>query len=117
MNLKYIKITALFLAAALLGSCSMTTKITIETSEPGALVNLDGKIIGTTPIINYKVKNRFGKEYPVLIRKDGCEDYYGRLKTEQKLASLVGSIFLVPILFLDGPQKLQYFKLTPEAAQ
>jgi hypothetical protein len=95
----------------------MTTKITIETSEPGALVNLDGKIIGTTPITNYKVKNRLSKEYPVLIKKEGYEDFYGKLKTEQKLASLVGSILIVPILFLDGPQKLQYFKLTPEEGQ
>ncbi|MDR1375044.1 MAG: PEGA domain-containing protein [Treponema sp.] len=95
----------------------MTTKVTIETNVPGTQVNLDGRIIGTTPIENYKVKNRIFKEYPILLTKDGYKPTYSKLKTETKLASLIGSILVVPAIWMEGPQKLQYFTMQTEGQQ
>jgi hypothetical protein len=113
MNQKIARFAA-FLLASVFAGCTMTTKVTIETNVPGAQVNLDGKIIGVTPIENYKIKNRVLKEYPVLLTKDGYKPTYSKLKTETKLASMIGSILIIPAIWLEGPQKLQYFVMTPE---
>ncbi|MDR2185526.1 MAG: PEGA domain-containing protein [Treponema sp.] len=114
MNRKITGFTAFLLVSVFLAGCTMTTKITIETDVPGAQVNLDGKIIGVTPIENYKVKNRIFKEYPVLLTKEGYKPTYSKLKTESKLASMIGSILIIPAIWMEGPQKLQYFVMEPE---
>lgn len=117
MNRKIVRFAA-FLLAAVLAGCTMTTKITIETDVPGAQVNLDGNIIGVTPIQNYKVKNRIGKEYPVLLTKEGYKPIHSRLKTEIKTASVVGAaLILIPIIWVEGPQRLQYFTMETEGQQ
>ncbi|MDR2019379.1 MAG: PEGA domain-containing protein [Treponema sp.] len=115
MNQKFIRFTAFLLVSVFLAGCTMTTKISIETDVPGVQVNLDGKIIGVTPIQDYKVKNRILKEYPVLLTKEGYKPTHTKLKTETKLASLVGAcLILVPLIWVEGPQKLQYFVMAPK---
>ena len=117
MNRKIVRFAAFLLAAVFTG-CTMTTKVTIETDVPGVQVNLDGSIIGVTPIQNYKIKNRIGKEYPVLLTKEGYKPVHSRLKTETKTASIVGAILvLIPIIWVEGPQKLQYFTMEAEGRQ
>jgi hypothetical protein len=114
MNRKIIKFAAFLLISLFLAGCTMTTRVTIDSNVHGAQVNLDGEIIGVTPINNYKVKNRIFKEYPVLLTKEGYKPTYSKLKIESKLASMIGCIFIVPAIWLEGPQKLQYFVMEPE---
>jgi hypothetical protein len=96
----------------------MTTKVTIETEPAGARVTYEGKEMGTTPIQSFKMKNGVDKSYSVIIRKEGYETLQTSLKTEIKAASLVGGILiLVPLLWIEGPEKYQFFQLEKEAAE
>ena len=105
------KIALLVLAVFFIVGCSTSTMVTIDSSPPGAEVILNGQVIGTTPIKDYEISNGIGKQYPIILRKEGYPLMEAKLKTEVKPINIVGAIFLmyIPIIWLEGPQEGQYF--------
>ncbi|MDR1099287.1 MAG: PEGA domain-containing protein [Treponema sp.] len=112
----------------ILAGCQTTTQVNINTNVPDALVVVDGKIIGNTPIQQVTIKNSSGRSYPVVIQKEGYEVFRGVLATETKPAAAaavgVGYIFwwlLLPMLlyvnalWMEGPLPDQYFVLKEAA--
>ncbi|MDR1277121.1 MAG: PEGA domain-containing protein [Treponema sp.] len=118
------KIISVAVIAAFFSACQTTTLVNINTNVPGAQVVLDGKIIGATPINDYKVKNSAGKKYQVIIEKEGYEPVQRNLQTETKTANQVAvvigyafGILILPAflmlnaLWMEGPVPDQYFIL------
>jgi hypothetical protein len=119
------KIISIVLLTAFFSACQTTTLVNINTNVPGAQVVLDGKILGATPITEIKIKNSVGKNYRVIIEKEGYETLQRTLQTETKTAAVtavvVGYVFswaLLPMLlwinglWMEGPVPDQYFVLT-----
>lgn len=122
------KTISALLIAIMLAGCQTTTFVNINTNVPDALVVVDGKVAGTTPIQELPVKNSSGRRYQVIIQKEGYETYQGALNTETKTANAtaagIGYIFgilILPLflcinaLWVEGPQPDQYFILKEEA--
>jgi hypothetical protein len=124
------KAISILLIALMLAGCQTTTLVNINTNVPDAMVIVDGKIIGTTPIQETPVKNSSGKRYHVIIQKEGYEIYQGALTTETKTANATATvigyalgILILPLflcinaLWMEGPQENQYFILKAETPQ
>jgi uncharacterized protein YcfL len=122
------KTVSILLIALILAGCQTTTMVNINTNVPDAMVVVDGKIIGNTPIQQVEIKNSSGRSYPVIIQKEGYETFRGTLATETKPAAAtavgIGYIFwwlLLPMflyinaLWIEGPQPDQYFVLKEAA--
>jgi len=117
------KVISLILVGMLLSSC-VSTKVKFNTNIEGAKVTVDGKTLGETPIESTKIKNNQGRNYQVIIEKEGYKTYHGYLRTEDKkgaiAASVAGYFFLFPLLiyglYISGPTPDQYFVLEPESA-
>ncbi|QQO09167.1 PEGA domain-containing protein [Breznakiella homolactica] len=115
MSSKLGKVFFLFMGVLCIAGCSTSTKVTIDSSPQGAQVILDGKVIGDTPIYDYKISNRLGRVYSVVLQKEGHQTLHTKLKTETKAASVVGAVLLlVPVIWVEGPQENQYFLLPEE---
>jgi hypothetical protein len=102
--------------------------VNITTNVPEALVAVDGKVVGNTPVERVKIKNSSGRRYPVIIQKEGYETFQGALTTETKSAAatavVVGYVFSwlglpmllwINALWIEGPQPDQYFVLQEAA--
>jgi hypothetical protein len=111
----------------MLAGCKTITLVNIDTNVPDALVVIEGKVIGNTPLREVPIKNSSGKRYPVIIQKEGYETFQGALTTETKPAAAtavgIGYIFgilILPLLlcinglWMEGPQPDQYFILEKE---
>lgn len=103
----------LLIVSAIFMGCSTTTRVFIDSFPTNAQVVMDGKVIGNTPIRNYRIKNRIGKEYFIVLTKEGYEPLQATLKTEIKAASFIGAALFgdIPLVWFEGPQKGQYFIL------
>jgi len=117
------KFISLLLIGILLSGCA-TTKVNINTNVEGAKVIVDGKEMGQTPIKSIKLKNSSGKQYQVVIEKDGYKTYQGTLNKEDNVAAIAAVIIgytfiwlLLPALlllnapYMEKPVKDQYFVL------
>ena len=105
----------LMMCMLIIVGCKTTTKVTLESEPSGAEVIFEGKSIGNTPIHDYKIKNAIQRDYQIILKKDGYRIWQGKLKTEAKIANVIGGyISLVPLLWAQGPTEFQYFILIKE---
>jgi len=116
----------LLLAVFFVTSCS-TTRVNITTNVPDAKVTVDGRHIGNSPISSAKLKNSSGKQYTVIVEKEGYKTHYGILQKEEKggaaAAVVIGYMFswlilplalLINLKYVEGPVKNHYIILQPE---
>ena len=119
------KIIALLVMGALLSGCATTTSVNFNTNVEGAKVVVDGKLLGQTPINSVEIKNNSGRDYLVIIEKEGYKTYRGNLQKEEKTGAMtavivgyiLGSFLILPFLlciygqYVSGPVPDQYFVL------
>jgi len=117
------KFIALLLAGIILSSCATTT-VNIGTNADGATVIVDGRIRGQSPINPIKLKNSSGKQYEVIIEKEGYKTFQGNLKKEDNMPAVIAVVvgysfcwLLLPALllinaqYMEKPVEDQYFLL------
>jgi hypothetical protein len=122
------KALSILLIAVMLAGCQTTTMVNIATNVPDALVVVDGKVVGTTPVEQVEIKNSSGRDYPVIIQKEGYETFRGKLATENKPAAVAAvgvgyalswlvlpMLLFINALWIKGPQPDQYFILKEAA--
>ncbi len=108
------KILSLLLLVSLtVSGCS--TLVRIETSVPGAVVKLDGQVIGKTPL-EVNLSDGIWKDFSVVIEKPGYSILRTRLRKEFKVdAFIAGMILCWPLLLWTyGPEPYQNFELVEE---
>jgi len=118
------KVISLIMIVILFLSGCATTKVNINTNVEGAKVTIDGKVIGETPINSTKLKNSSGKEYHVIIEKEGYKTYQGSLRKELNTGAVVSvaigyslcflilpAFLLINALYIERPVPDQYFVL------
>lgn len=96
----------------MISSCS--TMVRIDTPDvAGAEIKLNNEPLGAGPI-NRSLSDGVWETYNVEVTKDGYKPYYGELKKEIKVDTLIGGIFVWPLwLWVYGPEEVQNIYLEP----
>lgn len=98
-------------AIVMLSIAGCSTMVTIQSDPPGADIILNNQKIGKTPFA-VSLSDFAFNNYDVLLKKDGFQDFHGRIAKEPKAGAIIGGIFFwVPILWCYGPQPYQTFYL------
>jgi len=97
-----IPMLSLMCAAALLPSCARRT-IRIESEPPGALVWLNHREIGRTPV---EVDFTHGGTYDLMLRKEGWEPMIGPMPTGFSLHGTPGIDLMLEVLPIKTQQRV-----------
>jgi len=117
------RVIGLLLLGIILTGCA-TTKVNINTNVDGARVIVDGKVVGQTPVNSAKIKNSSGRQYQVIIEKEGYKTYQGTLQKENNMGAiaavvigysliwlLLPALLLINAQYVEKPVSDQYFIL------
>ena len=109
---KYFIPVVLILLLFAMSACS--TMVRIDTPNvSGANVKLNGEPIGKAPI-EKSLSDALWEDYTVEVYKEGYQPYYGKLKKEIKVDTLIGGFFVWPLwLWVYGPEDQQKIYLEP----
>ncbi|MBN2874298.1 MAG: PEGA domain-containing protein [Spirochaetales bacterium] len=104
----------LVLMVFLFSGCVTNTNVRFETSEPGAMVMIDGESIGTTPA-QVQMSNAIWEDPDVLIKMEGYKDVRAGVDKEVKGVNLIFGLILwwPSLLWVYGPEANQYYELIP----
>ncbi len=108
-----MKALSLFLAVAiLLFSCSTLVRIDTPGVE-NVKMKINDEPVGSPPRKTL-LSDAIWKEYNVELSKEGYKPYYGRLKKEVKVGTLVAGFIFWPFwLWVYGPEPFQNIYLEP----
>jgi len=106
------EISVLLLVVLLLSSCVTTTKVNFTTNNEPAVLFIDGKNKGQTPLV-VKMSNGIWNEPDIIIRKNGYQDLHTSIKKDVKPVNLIFGLFLwtPSLLWVYGPKEYQYFEM------
>lgn len=98
--------------ATLIAVTGCTTMVTIQSDPPGADIVLNNQKIGKTPFA-VPLSDFAFNSYDVLLKKEGFQDFHGRIAKEPKVGAIIGGFFFggIPLLWCYGPQPYQTFYL------
>ena len=106
------KLLSVITVIAFLSGCASSTLI--KTVPEGANVNIDGSLIGTSPV-SYSDTAVSGTTKTVLLKKDGYKDKTGIIRKEEaKVGPIIGGIFfLFPFIWTLGYPDAYTYELEP----
>lgn len=87
---------ALLVAAILIAGCSET--VSVRSGPSGAVVYLDGKPIGTTPLDYSLPRSEVGEPHRVRVEKTGYAPVESDLRTRWAKGRVTGAVFTLGLL-------------------
>ena len=94
---------ALLVAAILIAGCSET--VSVRSGPSGAVVYLDGKPIGTTPLDYSLPRSEVGEPHRVRVEKTGYAPVESDLRTRWAKGRVTGAVFTLGLLALIRPMR------------
>ena len=97
MTSKRRRAAVVFLLGAL---CGCSEPVSVRSGPLGAAVYLDGKMIGSTPVVYELARNQLDVAHEVRLEKAGFEPVSEPLKTRVAKGRVTGAVFTLGILCL-----------------